>query len=176
MSVVCLDTQILFWGIRQVAARGAENLVPKAKDFLYWLEAHKIDVIVPAIVVGEMLVPIPAKEHNEVLAKFQDNWMIVDYDLKAASLFAQIRYEQNTQRLMKEIRRNPHATRRELVADAMIIATAIAHGADKIYTHDNNLISLARDYIVAENFENVPIQMSLDLPDEEEKPGQQDGE
>jgi len=34
MAVVCLDSQILVWGIKQQATAGQEDMIPRANAFL----------------------------------------------------------------------------------------------------------------------------------------------
>src|SRR5258706_8215350 len=129
MDIVCVDTQILFWAITGKASRGAENFVAPATDFMRWLERQDVRIIIPTIVVGEMLVPIDESDHAKTLSKFKEDWMIVEYDIKAASIFARIRPDHIENKRYDDIRKIlPHVTMHELEADTMIIATAIAHG------------------------------------------------
>jgi hypothetical protein len=65
----------------------------------------------------------------------------------------------------------PGATREALKADAMINATAIAHGAKVIYSHNNDLFSLAEGFIEAKNFEDETFQMSMNLPERDPDEG-----
>lgn len=170
MPIICLDTQILYWGIVKKAARGAENLIVPAGQFLKWIETQQYDIIIPTIVLGEMLIPIPDDEQGKVLAQFKQDWMLVDFDTKAALIYAQMRRNHITQKRFKDLRHlHPDVTKKELVADAMIIATAIAHGAEKIYSHNEDFLALAEGFIDADNFLGVPFQLSLpedDQPDD----------
>lgn len=171
MAVICLDTQILYWGIVKKATRGAEHLVEPAGQFLKWLENQAHDIIIPTIVLGEMLIPIPDDEQGSVLAQFKRDWMIVDYDSQAALQYAKMRRDHIAQKRFKDLRRlHPDTTKKELVADATIIATAIAHGADKIYSHNEDFLALAQGFIPAENFINVPFQLGLPDNDQNNDP------
>lgn len=163
MSIVCLDTQILYWAIVRKAVPGSEKLIPIAKDFVRWLDSQEnTAIIIPTIVVGEMLIPLPEDEHSKLLAQFTKDWMIVEYDLKAASIFARMRRDHITQKRFKELRNlHPDVTKKELVADGMIIATAIAHGAEKLYSHNRDLRILAEGYITTASFEDESFQRSL---------------
>jgi predicted nucleic acid-binding protein len=163
MPIVCLDTQILYWAVVKKAVPGAEKLISLASDFVKWLDSQpNTTIIVPTIVVGEMLIPVPEDEHPKVLAQFRQDWMIVEYDLKAASIFAKLRREHITQKRFKDLRNlHPDTTKKELVADAMIIATAIAHGAEKLYSHNKDLRALAEGFIPTASFEDETFQRSL---------------
>lgn len=164
MTIVCIDTQVLYWAVVQRAPNGRDDLVRMSIDFMEWIQKQKADVIIPTIVVGEMLVPIPEDEHIKVMTTFNRDWMIVEYDLRSAREFARLRQNQLIKERFKDIREiHPDVTRKELVADAMIIATAIAHGAEVIYSHNRDLRSLAEGFIRAENIDNAGFQMSLGL-------------
>ena len=41
MSIVCLDTHIVIWGIKKEASDGQENLILQAENFLKWLDENK---------------------------------------------------------------------------------------------------------------------------------------
>src|SRR5258708_24067401 len=119
MDVVCIDTQILYWAIVGKAVTGSENLISPAVDFMNWLDAQDVRIIVPTIVIGELLVPINEIDHSKILDKFKEDWIIVEYDLKAASIFARIRHDHITNKRYEDIRKiHPDLTKRELVADA----------------------------------------------------------
>lgn len=163
MAIVCLDTQVLYWGIRGHSNPVKdERLIQHAMGFLRWLKEERHDVIIPSIVVGEMLVAIPEDEMAEVLARFDRDWIVAAYDIRAAYHFAVMRRDHITQKRVKELRKlDPSVTRRELHADQMIIATAIAHGANTVYSHDNKLLSLAGQWIDAQNYLDIAVQKEL---------------
>ncbi len=159
MPIICLDTQLIQWGVLQHAGKATQNYVAAATGFIRWLDQQRVDIIIPSIIVGELLAPVPRSEHNQILSRLSQDWLIVDYDLRAARLFAEMRYDTDIKRLIDDIRRgDPYATRKHLVADIMIIATARAHNAERIYSHDGNFLKLCSSYILAENFLNVPFQ------------------
>ncbi len=164
MSIVCLDTQILYWAIVKRAVQGSEKLVPMAVDFLKWLEKQDHTIILPTIVVGEMLIPVSPEQRPNVLAQFRKDWVIVEYDLKAATTFASMRYDHIMKKRLQDMRTmHPDLTKKELVADLMIIATAISHGADTMYSHNKDLRELAEGYIVAKDFMDENFQISMNL-------------
>lgn len=173
MNVVCLDTQILQWGVmkKESKTQNSQKLIDRATYFIDWLDQQSVSIILPSFVVGELLVTVPEREHPRVLNLLDEDWMIVDYDLRAAQQFAVMRYNQALKQIMNDIRQgNPYATRRQLIADIMIIATAIVNGASKIYSHDSDFINLASGYIIAENFMDMEIQSNFldQIPDDDE--------
>ena len=172
MIIVCIDTQILFWATVKKAARGAEQFIPLATDLMRWIEQQKHQIIVPTIVIGELLIPVAEQDQATVLKQLSQDWMIVEYDLRAARIFAKMRRDQITRDRLHDLRQMfPDVTKKELVADLMIIATAMAHGAETIFSHNKDLRALAEGSIDTKSFEDVPLQLSLDLgeqtPDDE---------
>lgn len=166
MSIVCIDTQILYWAIVKKAPPNSEHLIATAGEFMQWVEEKKFTVIVPTIVLGEMLVPIPKENHAQVLKQFRQDWMIVDYDVRAASIFADMRHDHIIQNRFRELRTmHPDTTKKELVADVMIIATAIAHRANTIYSHNRDLRAMAAGFIEAQSMDEIPLQMGLNFED-----------
>lgn len=164
MAIVCVDTQILFWATVRQATKGAEEFLPLAAALMRWIAKQKHQVIVPTIVVGELLIPVAEQDQFSVMKQFSQDWMIVDYDLNAALTFAKLRRDQLAKTRMRDLRRmSPDVTKRELVADLMIIATAMAHGAETIYSHNKDLRALAEGYIDAKSLNDIPLQLGFDM-------------
>ncbi|MBK8022058.1 MAG: PIN domain-containing protein [Chloroflexi bacterium] len=163
MRIVCLDTQVLYWGIIGRASRGQDELIPRARDFLIGLTADEnTHVIIPSIVVGELLAFVPEAEQSNVLARLQQDWLIVDFDARAALVFGQMRSNRFVQEQFKTLRLDgPDLNRRALIADCLIVATAIAHEAEVLYSDDRALLRLAEGWISAKRFEDEPYQMRL---------------
>jgi len=67
MAVVCLDSQILVWGIKQQATAGQEDMIPRAKAFLKWLDDNDKKVIIPAPIITEILMPVPIEDYDKLL-------------------------------------------------------------------------------------------------------------
>ncbi len=89
MKTVCLDTHILIWGIKEESSPGQENMIPKAKLFLKWLDDNGIMAIIPSVVIGELLMPVPPEKHDEVYG-ILNKFRIASFDAAAASCFAKI--------------------------------------------------------------------------------------
>lgn len=173
MKLVCLDTQILFWAIVRRPPQNDVQLVEQAIGFMEWLNHQKVVVIIPSIVVGEMLTPIAdAEGRNNLMIQFQHDWLIADYNVKAAFFFAEMRRADMTKNRLQELRRlNIENTRKEISADLMIIATARAYHVDTLFSYDETLFNLSRDYLEARNFRDVPIQLPLLDEDDSESDG-----
>lgn len=169
MDIVCIDTQILYWAVVGKATHGAESFVAQASDFMSWLDQQDVRIIIPTIVVGEMLIPIEERDIPETLSRFKEDWIIVEYDIRAALEFARIRRDHIENKRYDDIKKMlPDITKKELVADTMIIATAIAHGAVRIYSHNVGLRHLAEGHIIALSFEDETYQLGLQLKEKED--------
>lgn len=170
MTVVCLDTQIVQWGVlRRASDQGQQHLVDRSTALLELIEKNNDSVILPSIVVGELLVPVPLEEQGEVLKRLRNEWIVVDYDSFAALQFARMRHGRPTAETLKELQKtDPSATRNELIADTMIAATALAHRATRVYTNDRRFRNSAGNYIEITLLDEVDLpdeQLGLDLPE-----------
>jgi predicted nucleic acid-binding protein len=163
MKLVCIDNHALIWGIREVADKGQEAMIPRTKAFFDWCRLNNTMIMVPSIVIGEMLTAIEPKHHSMILNLLGSGFDIPPYDAKAAALFAKLWREKKDSGLVNEIRDNLKATRQELKADCMIVATAISRKAEVIYSHDKKLKSFANGNIDVIEIPKFPQQDDLDL-------------
>lgn len=89
MSLICFDTHVLIWGIKEEAKEGQEDRIPLTKRFIDKLSADD-NVLIPSIVMAEFLIPIPSKQHAMVINLFKKKFIIAPFDALAASKFALI--------------------------------------------------------------------------------------
>ena len=165
MNLVCLDTQILIWGVKGQASSGQEGMIPKAKSFLRYLDKSGIRSLVPAIVLAELLMPIPPHSRQAFSEFMQKNFIVLPFDTKAAVHFAEIWQSKKEQQVIDELMQNPEIAKAHLKADCMIVAIALARGASCIYSHDEDVQRFGEGYIeVREMFD---IYEQLELPDDE---------
>lgn len=150
MKPICLDTHILIWGIKEESEPEQEVMVERAKSFLQFLRDRKALVFIPAVVVGELLTGIPEEYHQMTLNLINQGFIIPPYDAQASAIFAKIWRDRNQKNIIEELQKKDSATRQELKADCMIVATAIGRGADKIYSHDDKLSKFANGFIAVE--------------------------
>lgn len=146
MQLVCLDTQILIWGIKNEATAGQEALIPKAQAFLKHLDKNQVQVLIPSIVIAEFLMRIPPEAHATIGNLIQRSFVVAPFDLQASAHFARL------WQLHHAVAEAPLAgadtfTRSALKADCMIVAAAIARGADCIYSYDKGLKKFANGQI-----------------------------
>jgi len=143
--IICLDNHVLLWGIKEDCTEGQEEMIPRTKTFIDSI-GNDASVIVHAIVVGEFLMRIPKELHAMVINLFNKNFIIAPYDALCASKYATIwkanKPPEEAEQLIKL-----GATRAELKADSMIVATAVARKADCIYSTDKWIKTFAQGFV-----------------------------
>ena len=160
MDLVCLDTDVVIWGIKGEATPGQEDMVPRAKAFLKNLDDKGTRVLIPAVVVAELLIKVQVGLHSDVLSFFQRRFIIGDFDLPASSHFARIWQTRMDDQTIPSLQ-SAGVFRTKLRADCMIVATAIAHGASCIYSHDRGVHRFAEGHILVAQIPELPEQLDL---------------
>ncbi len=147
MDIVCFDTQVLIWGVQETSSSTQTEMIERAKYLIGQLSQSKTRIIVPSVVVGEFLLGIPSEDHAKVLNLMRESFLTAPYDLQAAARFASLWRERAANNSIKILQDDLGATRQELRADCMIVATALAQKASCIYSHDKRLKAFAGDAI-----------------------------
>ncbi|MCG8053973.1 MAG: PIN domain-containing protein [Candidatus Thiodiazotropha endolucinida] len=161
MKLVCIDSHVLVWGVREHAEEGQEAMIYRTKAFFDWCKSNKTTIMIPAVVVGEVLTAIESNHHPMIINLLETGFDIPPYDAKAAALFARLWREKKDSGLVGEIQNELHATRQELKADCMIVATAIAKNAEVLYSHDAKLKRFANGNIDVREIPVFQIQESI---------------
>ncbi|WP_286696012.1 type II toxin-antitoxin system VapC family toxin [Spongiibacter sp. UBA1325] len=163
MKLVCVDTHILIWGIRERAEDGQEVMIHRTKAFIEWCKSNKTTIMVPSIVVGELLTAIEPMHHAMVVNLLESGFDLPSYDAKAAALFARLWREKHESGLVAKLQKEMQATRQELKADCMIVATAITRNAEVLYSHDAKLKKFANGNIAVKEIPELQYQEALKL-------------
>ncbi|GAK50693.1 PilT protein domain protein [Candidatus Moduliflexus flocculans] len=159
MRLVCFDTQVIIWGVKQEATPGQESMIEKSKYLIQKCTEDGDRIIIPSIVVAELLMPMETRLHQTFTSLMQRKFIIPTFDLKAASHFAKV--WQQKKDIRKELMDNRVATRAELKADSMIIATAISNEVSCIYSQDVPLKSMATSFIEVKDVPEIPVDSQL---------------
>ncbi len=147
-----IDTHILLWGIKRQATPGQEDMVPRAEWLLKDLKARRIPIMVPSVVLSEYLFQTPLDDQDVEADVITSNFFVAPFDTPAAKIAAQI----YSSKVIHQIRDKMGIPRQVLHADVKIVATAIAHGAVRIYTLDDHYRDLARGRILVCQVPEVP--------------------
>jgi predicted nucleic acid-binding protein len=168
MRIVCVDNHALIWGIREHADDGQEVMISRTKAFFEDCRKNKIMIMVPSIVVGELLTAIEPKHYAMIVNLLKSSFQIEPYDAQASALFAKLWREKKESGLVDSIKNELQATRQELKADCMIVATAIAKKAEVIYSHDIKLKNFANGNIAVREIPTLQYQENFDIEFEDE--------
>lgn len=161
MTRISIDTHVLIWGIREFAEVGQEDMIEKTKAFLVQCRKDRVEIIVPAIVLGEFLTDIDPQMHQKITELIRSAFVVVPFDSAASAIFAKL--WRDRQSALKQIRKETKSTRAALKADSMIVAASIAHQAEVIYSHDDGLRKFAGTKIPVNPIPFVAYQKPLAL-------------
>ena len=158
--IVCIDSQIIIWGIKQQSSNEQKDMIEKATAFFSWLDANGHEAIIPTVVVAEILAPEPIDiriKYSEILNK---NFRVVNFDNICAYKYAQIlngKFEE-----VKQLVADNNLSRQKMKLDHLIIASALANNASCIYSYDKGLKTFAKGLIDVREFPQPPSK-PLDL-------------
>lgn len=155
--LVCVDTHVLIWGIKKDSAPSQRIMIERTVNFLHWLQNEQQKIIVPAPVLGEFLMRIPADEHPRITRDIQSKFMVLPYDAAAASLFAQIWQKNKNNGLPAE-----NNGREKMKTDSLIVAIAVANKASILYSEDPGIKKFAKGFIEIRDIPIIPRQLTLD--------------
>ncbi|WP_421718341.1 type II toxin-antitoxin system VapC family toxin [Algiphilus sp.] len=165
MKQIAIDSHLLIWGMKEESEPGQEDMIPTTKAFFEHCKQKNIEILVPAVVVGELLTAIEPKHHPIVLNLLQSSFVVPPYDAAAAAIFARLWRDRKESGQVKKIQVELQATRQELKADCMIVATALAQKAEAIYSHDAKLKAFANGAISVHEVPRIQVQHNLALAD-----------
>ncbi len=162
MSVICIDTNIAIWGIKRQSSSTQVDMIRRAEIFLSQLKKDDKRILIPSIVLGEMLIDGNSAFLSDIQSRVERSFIVGDYGALAAMHFARLWRNYNGSLDVKELRESGK-TRHELKADRMIVATAIAFGAECIYSHDPGVKLFGGKEIEVRELPVLPDQLFLNL-------------
>lgn len=142
---------------------GQEEMIERTRQFIEQCQTDGIRILVPSVVVGELLTAIEVQYHPMTLNLLQSAFVVPPYDAAASAIFARLWQKKQESGAIDRIRNELAATRQELKADCMIVATAVAQKADVLYSHDAKLRSFAADEMEVLEVPRLQVQRRLDL-------------
>ncbi len=118
-KIVCIDSHIVIWGIKNQSEPSQDAMRERAKIFLEQLDQNKIQVLIPTIVIAETLIKELEQKHPVFMKVFSENFIIGDFNMGVAEVYARI--------MRKRLER--HKISEKIKFDMAIAATAIFYGA-----------------------------------------------
>lgn len=162
MKTIVLDNHVLLWGVRESATAGQEEMIPRAMNFLKECHKDSVDLLVPSVVLAEFLTAIEPKSHAMVHNLMKTSFVVPPFDSAASVIFAKLWQDRVDAGVISRLK-DDGATKQELKADCMIVATAIVQKADAICSHDDKLRKFAGTSINVIEIPRIPVQASMDL-------------
>ncbi len=139
---ITVDTNILIWGVRGICTPGQEDRIVLCKRLFEWFVERHERVVLTADCVEEYLTKSPIDQIAEELESLRERFIILDYNPACWMKAAQIRGHANFVKKVKEL--SPESTRVSIKSDVRIVATALAHKIEKIYTDDKGVRAIAK--------------------------------
>lgn len=133
MAIVCLDTNILIWGVRKKATHGQEKNIERAMDLLSLLELRKDKVMTTSLCVAEAAVGVAQERLPAFIDAVNHCLMVVPFDNLAVTYYHYIynKYKETAPQLKGE-----EYKRINVISDMKIAAAAVSHGAQIIYSNN----------------------------------------
>jgi len=158
--MVCLDTHVIIWGIKEEATQGQEEMVQRAKSYIRHQDEQGIDIMVPAPVVAEAMIRGDIDQLRTIRTIIEGSFFIAAFDSPAAFLAAELERGRGAAKLLEE----GEVPRSHIRIDTQIAAIAIAQKAEVIISHDPYMRTIAQDRIPVIELPDIPEQGSLEFP------------
>src|SRR5205085_8675651 len=155
-----IDAQILIWGIKNQATPNRVEMIERARAFFRKCDEDRERIILPAQALAEFLVGYTDQQCRESLALLSKGFIIAPLDAKAAVIAAQIQRDVDLKGLMGE-----HGIARQTIkADVNVVASAIAAGANYLYSEDGHMKALGLNRIIVKS---LPVDRQRGIFDRE---------
>lgn len=138
--IIAIDTNILIYA-GMAPSNGAvdKEKHQRAKLFIYRTAKQGIQIVLSNISVSEVLVPVEPRAMGTLIQKLSKSFLIAPFETRSSAYAADI-----IARARKKPRQFQGYSRSVMVADAMIVASCKAAGAQEFYSNDTNALRLAK--------------------------------
>lgn len=158
--MVCLDTHVIIWGIKEEATQGQEEMVQRAKSYIRHQDEQDVELMVPAPVIAEAMIRGDVDQLRTIQTTLERSFFIAAFDSPAAFLAAELERGSGATKLLEEGK----APRRHIRIDAQIAAIAIVQKAEVIISHDPHMRTVAQNRIQVTELPDIPEQGDLQFP------------
>lgn len=159
--IFAIDSNTCIWAIK---GHGDQGMIERAAYLLAQMDAGGHILLVPTIVLAEVLAPEPLEKHVVIMDKLAKNTIIADFDLRAASIYANM--FRNKIEELKKFGDEIGVDNQKMKADHLILASAIAQGANCIYSHDKGIRAFGQKYIDVRDLPSIPPRQPLLFDDQ----------
>ena len=160
--VFCIDSNIFIWGIKRQSNPEETHRINEARDFFDWADKDGHEIVIPTIVLAECLAHEPLEKRAEILTVVYETFRVVDFDVRAALKYAEM-LEGDKWSAAKTLGQSIGVNRQEMKVDFLIAASAAAHGALRLYTHDAGLTNFARPYMDVQPMPTILKQSQIEF-------------
>lgn len=150
--ICCIDSNIFIWGIKQ---QGNQNMIDRASHLFKLMDEQKSFLMIPTVVIAEVLAPEPLEKHAVIMDKIGKGTIIADFDMRAASVYGHLFLNRIEE--LKKVANQIGVDNQKMKIDHLIIASAMAQGANCIYSHDEGLKAFGQKYIDVRDLPPLPI-------------------
>jgi predicted nucleic acid-binding protein len=149
--IYCIDSNIFIWGIKK---QEDQEMIDRALYLFKWMDEQKHILMIPTVVVAEILAPEPLEKHAVIMDKIAKNTIIADFDMRAASIYAHLFLNRIEE--LKKTANQIGVDNQKMKVDHLIIASAMAQGANCIYSHDLGIKSFGQRYLEVRELPVIP--------------------
>lgn len=155
-----IDNNIFLWGFKESSSPGQEKNIKDAKDVINHLEKTGNRILIPAVVLAELLMPVPENLHSMTLNLISRSFEICPFDAKAAVLSAKLwQGLQSTEALA--LLKESGANKTKIKFDIQLVAIAITNEADYIVSEDSDIKKIAKGKIPVYSIAELQIEQTL---------------
>ncbi|HRP36917.1 MAG TPA: PIN domain-containing protein [Candidatus Dojkabacteria bacterium] len=154
-KIVCIDSNIFIWGVKQKCAPGQENKIPRAKNFLNWLDYKEYDILLPSPMLAEILSPVPLDEHANIMSIITKRFLIVPFDAIAAKKCAELLYASFNEPELVRYRLENEIPKQKMKYDCMIASICIVRKIEAIYSDDKDIKRFCKDEILVKGLPDI---------------------
>lgn len=153
--IICIDSNTFIWGIKKKADPGQEDMIPRAEYLFKWADENRHNILIPTVVLAEVLAPEPLEKYPVLLDIISKNFMVVDFDQRAASCYGQL--FMNKIEASKKVAKKQKIDNQKMKIDHLIISCALVHNAACIYSTDKGLKAFGQKYIDVRDLPQLPL-------------------
>lgn len=158
-KIVCIDTNILIWGIMKKSSSSQSNMIDVATSFFDYMDKNKYNLVLPSLVVSEILVVEPIDKQREILNILKKSFIIKEFSESTALKMAEL--YQNKYKDYKDFCKQEGIRKEKMKFDMAIVATAVESNCTCIYSHDPDIQKFANGIVEVKKMPSIMNQSTI---------------